>query len=143
MTKKILYLGLEVPKKSFDGIVVHYPIIQIVPESLDSAAIKQAFKNLPEYTHIIFTSKTTVRLFSEMISKLGYQHEDIKNKILISVGEATASEIELKGWKTSYVAQEETSEGIVDLLKKYRSHKRLSFLASFSLIKARNTQLFG
>ena len=115
--KKILYLGLNPPQKSPRGIYTHCPIIQIIPRNPDEPAITQAYRDLKSCTHIIFTSKTTVRIFVSYLSLFGYSLSDIQECVIISVGQVTSKTLEDYGL-TAVTAQNETAEGIVEELKK-------------------------
>lgn len=116
--KKILYLGLEISeawkKKHHDAKVMHCPIIRIQPLSLQCPEIMAAFSLLDEYTHIVMTSKVAVRLFFQALKH--FQIE-IRNKMFIAVGQATAKVIAEYGNEAAYTASEESSEGIVQMFQ--------------------------
>lgn len=100
-----LYTGLDVaePWKNWPGLI-HCPLIQIDP-CFDRSELR---KNIESSTHILFTSKTAVR----------YLLEDLpKNKPIHSVGQATTDLLINHGFKVEKTALQETSEGVVDLLK--------------------------
>jgi hydroxymethylbilane synthase len=112
-----LYLGPEPPIHAFcDRRLIHCPLIQIVPRSLEDEQVKEMQKLWPAFTHVIMTSKSAVR---EMISLLRRQRislESFKSKTAIAVGSATAEV--LKGYGiTPHVAEEEQSEGIAKLIQ--------------------------
>ncbi len=92
-----LYLGTECPSAEY----VHYPIIRIEPRPLPD----NAHEIFPTFTHIIFTSKNAVEIFLAHFS-------DLSSKILIAVGQATASRL-----PPSHIAQNESQEGIIELLQ--------------------------
>lgn len=93
--KRILHLGLT-PREG----CTHYPVIRIVAcePHLDLSGI----------THIILTSKTAARLFFS-------SGADYTGRSFIAVGKATAKEI--TPYARPLVAETETSEGVVELLR--------------------------
>lgn len=93
-TRKELYLGLECPDDHF----IHCPMIKIKPGKLPE---------IPACTHIILTSKTTVRLLGDKLPK---------NVEYVVVGESTAHELRQKGIEPRYIAKEECAEGIIRIL---------------------------
>jgi uroporphyrinogen-III synthase len=94
-----LYLGLDPP----DG-VVHYPVIRIEPLEISH----DQWKQFPHFTHILFTSKTTVKILSPRISH---------GKKLLAVGTKTAAAISKAGYAVAGVARVETQEGMIELLR--------------------------
>ena len=86
--KTALYVGLEAPtleaSKDAATRIIHLPLIKIVPK--EASEIATAFSRLYEATHIIVTSKTTVRLAKE--------HFAHAKKKYISVGKATTAQLQ-------------------------------------------------
>ena len=116
MTKNILYLGLT-PPKEIENNLIHFPVIKIHPRPLTDKALMRAFEIIPDLTHLVFTSKTTVKIFFDSIQKLSISLSAINPIKIAVVGKSTAGEVEKQGcsvWKT---ALEETSEGLVKVLK--------------------------
>jgi uroporphyrinogen-III synthase len=99
MTQRVLYLGLRVPKE-LAGTVTHYPIIQTEPLSL-----RPCLDRWDSYTHLLFTSQTSVELLRPQTSFVGKQ--------LIAVGKKTAALL-----SNPLIAEEETAEGVCELLAK-------------------------
>lgn len=96
------YTGLEVPEKYKECI--HYPLIKIIPRQVK-------IPDINPYTHILFTSKTSVKLFFDQCK------ENLQNKKFITVGIATAEELQKQGITPFLIAKEESSEGIVKELE--------------------------
>ena len=121
--KTILYLGIDPPTCTYSKYIydknnsnlIHYPIIKTVPST--NTKLLKAFKNFLKFTHIIFTSKTTVKVFFETLKDLPFSFEDISNKQYIVVGKSTAHALAEHGIIASGVAKEETAKGLVTLLK--------------------------
>ena len=102
--KKLLYLGLRPPKAEPGWEIVHYPVIKIAPRS----DLADALTLLPHFTHIIFTSQTTI----EVLKQQSLVHKLIHLPALV-VGPATATAASAAGWKEIHTAQECTAEGLV------------------------------
>lgn len=108
----ILYLGTHPPSKD----VIHYPIIKIVPKAIPQHLLDE------KYTHVIFTSKNAVDLCNI----------DLAGKTVIAIGRATAER--LKGC-VPLVPEEETQEGIVELLRPLDLDDAYFFLPRSSLAR--------
>lgn len=107
---KILYLGL-IKKNDY---TIHYPIIRIVPFPLN--LVKNFFDQLPTCTHCILTSQTAAKLFLDYAQS--YSH-----LTFIAVGKSTGALL-----PNPIIAQEETGEGVLEVLKKIDlSHAKIFF----------------
>jgi uroporphyrinogen-III synthase len=126
--KRILYLGTTPTHFSYEGNLIHYPVIKIVPKSADDPHVRQAFEQLTHYTHLIFTSKNTVQVFFQKMSELGMKKELLEKKFLIAIGKVTASYLKQQGIEANLVSTEETQEGIVAELQKLSLQDAYFFL---------------
>lgn len=128
--KTILYLGTD--PTSFeaqghtDGHLIHYPVIKIVPRSIDL--------ELEHFTHIIFTSKNAVKVF--------FSQFKVENKTIIAIGKVTAAHLNMRGVKPHHVAENETQEGVVELLKTLPLQGAYFFLPRSSLSRPVIVQFF-
>lgn len=111
---KALYLGLN--PKHYGKEVIHFPVIEVIPRFFDDPLVVNAFADIPEYTHLIFTSKTTVEIFYRYLEKKGFSSDDLNGKEVIAVGKITAKHLREKGIKVAKVPESETQEGIIHLL---------------------------
>ncbi len=111
---KALYLGLN--PKSYGKEVFHLPIIEIIPRDFNRPEIVCAFADIPDYTHIVFTSKSAVEIFFSCLKKQGFTIDDLQRKEIIAIGKVTARHIEERGVKVDKVAEDEVQEGIIHLL---------------------------
>jgi hydroxymethylbilane synthase len=109
----ILYLGLRAPQKEApqlakDAYFTHAPIIQTRAFPLS----EESRRLLSFASHLLITSKTAIAYLLEQI-------ED-KNKILnipcFAVGKSTATTLLEQGFTTIYTAEEETQEGLIELI---------------------------
>ncbi len=117
--KRILYLGTSPANFSFDGHLIHYPVIETVPRSGDHPEVQAAFDDLAAYTHLIFTSKNTVRFFFQHLTDRGLNCEILKHKFIAAIGKVTAAHLAYQNVRIDLVAAEETQEGIIEAFKPY------------------------
>jgi uroporphyrinogen-III synthase/hydroxymethylbilane synthase len=104
-------LGLSPKQLASKNEVVFYPIIKINHYNLLDKAFNKMWEDFSAFTHLLFTSKTTVDQLLPFIKK-----EQLKDKIIIAIGRETEKKLlsyEIK----SIVCKEETSEGVVEVLK--------------------------
>lgn len=113
MTKRILYLGLDPQhyRRQVKGEVVHWPVIQIVPRPMSDPCVQETLLRFPLYSHLIVTSKSTIKILSNYLTQL--KIKNWKNKITVAVGKVTAAALLEEGIKPARIAQEETAEGLV------------------------------
>jgi uroporphyrinogen-III synthase len=132
----ILYLGTdptEFQQQHTNRSVLHYPIIQIVPRSPDSSEIRQAYAALKEYTHFIFTSKNAVNIFCAHLCALQIPVQQCQNKSVIAIGEVTAKHLIAQGLEPQFISEEETQEGMIEMLDPLDLREAYLFLPCSSL----------
>ncbi len=112
-----LYLGLDHPNHLSDKRLIHYPIIQIVPRSLDTHEIQEAISDLPNYTHLLFTSKNAVRILVRYLMRHHGDISQLQGKCCIAVGQATAKTLQQCNISPDIIAQEEHAEGMIKKLE--------------------------
>jgi uroporphyrinogen-III synthase len=118
--KTILYLGTDPEhflENNKDCKLVHYPVIRIEPRKIDERQVAQAYADLPAYTHVLFTSKNAVRIFFDHLSLLQYDKGQLHHKTFIAIGSATSFALKQYARAPDLTAQQETQEGLIDLLK--------------------------
>lgn len=106
---KTLYLGLEVPASSSDRTIVHCPLIQIVP--LHTTEVLEVVSRIPQYTHLLFTSKSAVQLLVELYPG------DLRHLTIYSIGSVTTQHLLERGISPHRTAVHECSEGVIELLQ--------------------------
>jgi len=106
---RVLHVGL-----SPEGDVTHLPFIEIVARPFDRPEIVSVFADILHYTHIIFTSKSGVKVFIDCLRYHGF--ETVKGKKILAVGQGTAKELRERGMEPSQVASVETQEGVIQML---------------------------
>lgn len=134
--RKILYLGLNLPPEKPDIEWVHYPVIKIVPRRPNEKDIQFAFERLVTFSHILFTSKSTVQIFNSYLSYFKKSRQALQNIQFISIGKSTASEMLKHSFQPTFIAEQETSEGIIQILQRQDLGKADFFLAAFCTFKA-------
>jgi uroporphyrinogen-III synthase len=128
--KTILYLGTDpthFKQHHLDARVIHYPVIKIVPRSIDDLQIQQAYTNLAEYTHLIFTSKNAVKVFGMHLALMQNTWNVVQDKIVLAIGTVTAAYLTDEGVAPQFVAQEETQEGLIHGLEGMNLSKEAYF----------------
>lgn len=125
MTKRTLYLGLDPRhyRHQIEGEIVHWPIIQILPRSLTDPTLKDALLQFSLYSHLILTSKSTVKILFAFLAELHLPLESWQNKMILAIGKATAAALIEEGIQPTTIAKEETAEGIVAELEQLNLKK--------------------
>jgi len=109
--KKVLYVGLEAPRRD-DVCVIHCPLIEVVPKR------GRELKDISRASHVIVTSKTAVACIKE---------ERVWDKAFISVGKATTGALLRAGARCVETAVNECQEGIIELLETMQFENPLFF----------------
>jgi len=100
-----VYLGLKPPKDTVTTKFHHCPIIEIVPKI-------RSTRPLPHFTHIVFTSKSAVRIYC-----CYFDPKTLMDKTVIAVGKQTAQGLIDCGVDVDHIPDEESSEGLIALLQ--------------------------
>lgn len=113
--KRLLYLGLDPSRYPVleSEELVYYPLIDIQPIPFHSESVQKALQAFPLSTHLLFTSRSGVKIFLNYLKRAGLS---IEGKTVIAVGKATAEL--LQEANCLLVAEEESSEGVIDLLQR-------------------------
>lgn len=125
--RKILYLGLDPTHCSAVGAITHHPVIQIKPVEISENHLQYSLKNFSIYTHVIITSKSTIKILQEYLPQFGYSMQDWVEKKTIAVGKITAIHLHEAGIIPAYVAKEEMSEGVIKELTPLLSKNHFFF----------------
>lgn len=129
--KKALYLGTDPSYYKVQGVqMIHYPVIHIVPRM--NFCVKVAYSKLSSYTHLLFTSKHAVQIFFQQLNSLGISKSLLQSITIIAIGRITARYVE-KYTSCSFVAEEETQEGIIAFLRTQPLEKSHFFFPRSSL----------
>lgn len=113
----ILYLGTDPTaflEKTGPCRLVHYPVIAIVPRSLEQPEIYSVFQGLSRFTHILFMSKNGVEVFCAHLKALQMSLEE---KRIIAIGSVTAKHLAKHQIIADDIALEERQEGVIKILR--------------------------
>jgi uroporphyrinogen-III synthase len=114
---RTLYLGTDPSAFKSEGEVVHYPVIAICARDPHLPEITEAFADLQHYTHLLFTSKHTVRIFMHNLQVFGMHSDNLKGKQILAIGTVTAAHLAAHAIDPTHVAEDETQEGMIELFK--------------------------
>lgn len=112
--RRILYLGTDPTFYKGNGEIIHYPVIRVVPRTLDDPQIEEMFEKLDTFTFVILTSKNAVKVFFQLMKRAG---KSLQGQTICAIGEVTAFYLKKEGAKVDIVAEEETQEGLMKVLK--------------------------
>lgn len=116
---KALYLGEEFPLKAFpEKQLIHTPLIETKLRSLEDRALTFLVQNWEKFTHLLFTSKSSVKHLAALLRKHRISPFEIGKKQLLAVGRATAEAIFPYGGKVE-IASSECAEGVLDLIDRH------------------------
>lgn len=113
---KALYFTPHLPLNAFSEYWLHAaPLLQRKP--FPASSVAEAWKLIEKATHLILTSKNSVRTLQEHLIELGIPLEILQKKTFITVGKATAQFAQTLKPFQIHVARDETQEGILALLE--------------------------
>ena len=121
-----LYLGTD-PENCELKDLVHYPIIKTIPLEIPS----HMWEDFAEYTHILITSKNGAAIFLSQLK----DKEKLKNKKIIAIGKSTAAKLTGEGFAPHLIAEDESQEGVIELLKRQDLHDAYVFYPRSSLAR--------
>lgn len=112
-----IYVGLS-SKTAEKYNALHRPVIRIKPFSKKNPLIKTVFKKFYDYSHVILTSRDSVKIFFKRALKdFRIQRDILKKKNYVVIGPSTAKALLNQG-NFSYIQPEiSSSEGLIALLE--------------------------
>ncbi|MBJ7449379.1 MAG: uroporphyrinogen-III synthase [Parachlamydiales bacterium] len=118
---QVLFLGLDPKNWHHLGDIYHYPLITTKIRSYDE--FTSFFQDLihQKYSHIIFTSKTTVTYFLQSLKNFNISLADV-DVTVIAIGDSTRRLLTSNGIHVDLIADTASSESLVDLITHY-SHQ--------------------
>lgn len=114
--KRTLYVGLELPERLQGQNIDHCPLIEVHPRPIDDSDVARVCRKLITYTHVIFTSKTAVEILCAHANAYGCSLDHLQG---FAVGVSTAAALAARSRMKVSVAENETAEGVVELLEKH------------------------
>lgn len=121
-----LYLGTD-PENCDLKDIIHYPIIKTIPLEIPS----HMWEDFADYTHILITSKNAAAIFLNQLK----DKEALKNKKIFAIGQITAAKLTGEGFAPHLIAEDESQEGVIELLKKQDLHDAYIFYPRSSLAR--------
>jgi len=134
--KKILYLGLDPSRYVFEGSLAHCPLIKIIPCSLKKKEVALSFQKFDLFTHLIFTSRSTVSILLNLCREKKISWDRISKKKILAVGKGTEALLTQEGLSPDFVASPETAEGIIKLFEQIELKEAHLFLPHSSLARS-------
>ena len=115
---KVLYLGTDIEHFSSKLEVIHYPVIRIQERGLEQLEIYEAFLKLPQFTHILCTSKHTVQILCRYAKEIFSDPYPFLHRKCLAIGNVTQEHLRRRGIEPLWKSQEERQEGILPFLEK-------------------------
>lgn len=115
---KSLFLGLDPSKFLSSGEVFHYPMIKIC--SRPKSELLPTFFDFHEYSHLLLTSKSSVKILFECLDRLQKPYSLLNTKKVIAIGRATAEYLMKEGIYVDHIPQIESQEGLMALFGKLK-----------------------
>lgn len=123
-----LYTGTHVERYEALGEIVHLPMIEIKPPKLSVQIQKKLLDKLMRYDVILLTSYYAVKHFFDFLEEKRVSIPELANKDFVIIGQRTAGALRERGVEPKYIAQDESSEGMLEILKKNYALKGMKFL---------------
>ncbi len=134
--KKVLYLGTSPLHSGYKPEeVIHYPVIRIVPKTVEDESICRCFSILHKFSHILVTSKNSVEVLWALAKQLDVDMKMYVANKCISIGPVTSSYLREKGVVPLVEAEENTQEGVVACLTRLLSRDAYLFYPRSSLAR--------
>ncbi|HUD00750.1 MAG TPA: uroporphyrinogen-III synthase [Rhabdochlamydiaceae bacterium] len=121
-----LYLGTD-PENCELKDLVHYPIIKTIPLEIPS----HIWEDFADYTHILITSKNAAAIFLTQLK----DKEALEGKKIIAIGKSTAAKLTQERCAPHFIAQDESQEGVINLLKTQDLHDAYIFYPRSTLAR--------
>lgn len=113
--KRLLYLGTD-PIPSFpEYTVIAYPVITIVPVSIDSSLEERITEMARSCTLSCFTGKNTVRVLFDRLPELA----ELLRDRCVSIGPGTTDALRRYGIEPCWQAKEFSQEGLMEGFSEY------------------------
>src|SRR5687767_14872937 len=103
--RRVLYLGTDPSKYSYQHKLIHLPLIQTRSIPLSQEILDE----FPQFTHVILTSPNAVRI---LVQQIPFQYPSI-----LAIGRGTAATLLEQGLTPQRIANPESQEGMIQLLE--------------------------
>jgi uroporphyrinogen III methyltransferase / synthase len=113
-----MYTGTGIAGFRQEGMVIHAPLIEIVPRQPDENE-KRILATLDQFNRIIFTSRYSIEYFFRWLMDEGLDVRNLLHLQIDVIGKTTAGVLREKGLNIKPLSDDDSSEG---MLKYYREH---------------------
>lgn len=117
LSKKILYLGTSPSNFSSEEEVLHYPVIRLVPKSIQEERVRFCLSRLSLFSHCLLTSKNSVEILWDLCLQLSLNPTAYLQDKCISIGPMTSDALRRKKVEPILQSLESTQEGLIDSLQ--------------------------
>lgn len=114
----IVYTGTHPDKYRSLGSLIHLPMIQIAPAEIPPEQADKLAADLPGYDIVLLTSRFAVLHFFTLVRRHPALSEALIGKDLVVIGKDTAQAVMDADYTPRYIASDETSRGMLELLTK-------------------------
>lgn len=135
MSSKILYLGTSPEHFPYKEKLLHYPVIKLIPASIEDCQVRFCLDRLEAFTCCFFTSKNAVEILVSLCKKSFLDPEVLLKNKCISIGPSTSLALEAHGVIPLLEAAESTQEGMIDLCEKQTFDQSYVFYPRSSLAR--------
>lgn len=117
MDKRILYTGVD-PTGFMEGKnFFHLPYVSLHMRSLSTKEIREVFEKIYGYTHLLFTTKFSVKSFFYFMKKWDIPKDYLNPVFILAVGNPTKAALEEEGITINYIGSDETEEGVIRMFE--------------------------
>jgi uroporphyrinogen III methyltransferase/synthase len=117
-SRNILFLGTHPQEYRSLGRLIHWPMIRISPVVFNRSQKEKLWRLLSHSDIVLLTSEYAVEYFFKLLEDVDRRHLSIQDKDFAVIGEHTAQALLDRGVHPTWIAVEETSEGMFKELKK-------------------------
>ena len=135
MSSTILYLGTSPSHFPRQEGLLHYPVIQLIPASLDEPKVRFCLDRLEKFTHCLLTSKNAVQVLLSLCEQASLDFTSCLQNKCISIGPSTTSALHDNGVFPLFEALDSTQEGMIALCKEQISSSCYVFYPRSSLAR--------
>ncbi len=116
--KRVLVTGTRSKPFESMGKILHVPMIEIKPPR-GFKALDAEILGIDAYDAVLFTSRHAVHYFLDRLKLKLKTIEALRSKLIVAIGKTTAEALESFGLSPEYVPEDETAEGMAELLREF------------------------
>jgi len=116
-SESILYTGTNPEKYEELGHIIHWPMIEICEAAIDEQTGKDLIDKMPTFDIILLTSRIAVQYFMHLVKTHNISMDMILEKDVVVIGKDTATQLIEFDINPKFIAETETSEGLLQVLK--------------------------